>query len=97
MSHHNLEFGNAAAIQVILMLVLRNFVETPASIPAGMFSDRLSRKKVIVVAWFVYALFHLGFAFATGLWQPWLLFTLYGAHYDIIGGVSRTFVITQTG
>jgi len=79
-------------IQVVLMLVLLNVIEATVSLPAGMLSDRLGRKRVITLGWFIYALVYLGFALASNLWQIWLLFACYGIYYGIVEGVARAFV-----
>ena len=79
-------------IQVVLMLVLLNVIEAAVSLPAGMLSDRLGRKRVITLGWFIYALVYLGFALASSPWQIWLLFACYGIYYGIVEGVARAFV-----
>jgi MFS family permease len=82
----------APLIQVTFMLVLFNVTYALVSLPAGMLSDRLGRRRVIIVGWFVYVLVYLGFAGASELWQVWLLFACYGIYYGIVGGVARAFV-----
>ena len=79
-------------VQVVLMLVLLNVIEAAVSLPAGMLSDRLGRKRVITLGWFIYALVYLGFALASSPWQIWLLFACYGIYYGIVEGVARAFV-----
>lgn len=82
----------APLIQVTLMLVLLNVTYAVTSLPVGMLSDKLGRRRVIALGWFVYALVYLGFAVATELWQVWLLFAGYGIYYGITEGVARAFV-----
>ena len=79
-------------IQVTLMLVLLNITYSLVSIPAGMLSDKLGRRRVIIVGWFIYALVYLGFALATNLWSVWLLFAGYGIYQGVVEGVARAFV-----
>jgi len=55
-------------------------------------SDRLGRRRVIAVGWFIYALVYLGFALASEPWQVWLLFACYGVFYGMAEGVARAFV-----
>ncbi|MBA7668960.1 hypothetical protein ES703_77080 [subsurface metagenome] len=57
-----------------------------------MLSDRLGRKRVITLGWFIYALVYLGFALASSPWQIWLLFAGYGIYYGIVEGVARAFI-----
>jgi len=77
---------------ITMMLVLFNISYAVFSIPAGILSDRLGRRRVIALGWFVYALIYLGFAMASNLWQIWLLFAGYGIYYGMVEGVARAFV-----
>ena len=79
-------------IYVVLMLVLFNVTYAATSLPAGMLSDKLGRRRVITLGWFIYALVYLGFAMASELWQVWLLFACYGVYYGMVEGVARAFV-----
>jgi MFS family permease len=82
----------SSVVYVVLMLVLFNITYAVTSLPAGMLSDRLGRRWVIAVGWFIYALVYLGFAVASELWQVWLLFACYGVYYGVVEGVARAFV-----
>lgn len=82
----------SSVVYVVLMLVLFNITYAATSLPAGMLSDKLGRRRVIVVGWFIYALVYLGFALASSLWEVWLLFASYGIYYGIVEGVARAFV-----
>ena len=85
----NLDFSVA---QILLLFIVFNLVYALAAVPAGLVSDRLGRKRVIIVGWSIYALAYLGFALASAPWQVWMLFILYGLYYGIAEGVSRAFV-----
>jgi len=82
----------SSVIYVVLMLVVFNFAYAATSLPAGVLSDRLGRRRVITLGWFIYALVYLGFAVASELWQVWLLFACYGVYYGTVEGVARAFV-----
>ncbi len=82
----------SSVIGVVLMLVVLNLTYAITSLPAGMLSDRLGRRGVIALGWFIYALVYLGFAVASEMWQVWLLFAGYGVYYGIVEGVARAFV-----
>jgi len=58
----------------------------------GILSDKLGRRRVIILGWFIYVLVYLGFAVSSSLWQIWLLFACYGIYYGIVEGVARAFV-----
>jgi MFS family permease len=82
----------SSVLGVTLMLVLFNISYALISLPAGVLSDRLGRRRVIILGWFIYALVYLGFALASELWQVWLLFAGYGLYYGVVEGVARAFV-----
>jgi len=79
-------------VQVVLMLVLFNVTYAAVALPSGIISDKLGRRQVIILGWFIYALVYLGFAVASSLWLIWLLFACYGIYYGITEGVARAFV-----
>lgn len=83
---------NVPLIGVTLMLVLFNVTYAAISLPSGILSDKLGRKRIIALGWFIYALAYLGFAVSTQTWHIWLLFAVYGIYYGITEGVSRAFV-----
>jgi MFS family permease len=77
---------------IMLMLILFNIVYAISSMPAGMLSDRLGRRRVIALGWGICALSYLGFALASAWWQVWILFTLFGLYHGTTDGVLRAFV-----
>jgi MFS family permease len=83
--------GNSV-LYILLMLILFNVVYSAVSAPAGILSDRMGRRRIIVLGWLVYALTYLGFAVASTSWHLWLLFGFYGVYYGIAEGVARAFV-----
>jgi len=83
--------GNCV-LYILLMLVLFNIIYSTVAIPAGILSDKLGRRRIIVLGWLVYALTYLGFAMTSASWQIWLLFALYGVYYGLAEGVARAFV-----
>jgi MFS family permease len=83
--------GNSL-IFVALILVMFNLIYSSVSAPAGMLSDKLGRRRLIMLGWVIYAVVYLGFAVANASWQVWFLFAAYGAYYAVTEGVSRAFV-----
>lgn len=75
------------AIWVALHVVKMGF-----SVPGGILSDRIGRKKVIVTGWIVYALVYGGFAFASSQWHAWALFMVYGIYFGLTEGVEKALV-----
>jgi len=82
----------APLLQVVLMVVLHNAAYAAFSLPMGILSDKLGRRRVIALGWLIYALVYLGFAVSSNIWQIWLLFACYGIYYGVVEGVSRAFV-----
>lgn len=81
-----------SAFHILLLLVLFNIVYASLSGPAGILSDKLGRKAVIVAGWAVYALIYFGFGFASGPGMVLALFVAYGVYYGAAEGVSRALV-----
>ncbi len=81
-----------SVLQIVIMLIVFNAAYAAVSLPAGKLSDRLGRKKVIVLGWSIYAGIYLGFALTSAVWQVWLLFAGYGVYYGLVEGVARAFV-----
>jgi MFS family permease len=69
-----------------------HIVKMGTSIPGGVISDKIGRKKVIVTGWIVYALVYAGFAFADSQWQAWALFAVYGIYFGLTEGVEKALV-----
>jgi MFS family permease len=79
-------------LQIMGMLLTFNAVYTLLAGPAGMLSDRLGRKVLILAGWVFYGLIYLGLAFSTTGAQVWLLFGLYGIYYAMTEGAAKAFV-----
>lgn len=79
-------------IQVVIMLILFNVTYALTALPMGTLSDRVGRKRLILLGWSIYALVYLGFALASNIWQTWLLFAGYGLYYGAFEGAGKAFV-----
>jgi len=71
------------------MLAVFNLVYTLVSTPAGMISDKIGRKKLIIGGWTMYALIYLGFALAKNVTHIWLLYVAYGLYYGMAYGTAK--------
>ena len=69
-----------------------NLIYTLVSMPAGSLSDRIGRRRVILIGFAVYSLCYAGFAFASKAWHAWLLFGIYGIYYGMTEGVIRAYI-----
>ena len=83
--------GIPIALIPLLWIVL-HFVKMSTSVPGGVWSDKIGRRRVIVTGWMVYALIYLGFGFSSNIWQIWGLFALYGIYFGLTEGVEKAFV-----
>jgi MFS family permease len=75
----------------ILWFVL-HLSKTIFSIPGGILSDRIGRRGVMIIAWTVYGLVYLGFAFASNTYHIWVLFFIYGLFFGLSEGTERAWV-----
>jgi MFS family permease len=85
------DLGISVALLPMLWVVL-HLVKSSSSVPAGIVSDRLGRRGVIVTGWMIYALVYLGFGLAHAAWQAWALFIIYGLYFGLTEGVEKAFV-----
>jgi MFS family permease len=83
--------GVPVALLPIIWVVL-HIVKMAFSVPGGVLSDRIGRKKVIISGWTVYALVYGGFAAANQHWHAWALFALYGIYFGLTEGVEKALV-----
>ncbi|MBK5289636.1 MAG: MFS transporter [Acidimicrobiia bacterium] len=77
---------------VVMVYVLYNLTYALLSYPAGVVSDRLSRRAVFGVGLVVFSVAYLGFGLTDGAGWMWILLPLYGAYTALTDGVSRAWV-----
>jgi MFS family permease len=77
---------------VVAVYVLYNLTYALLSYPAGVVSDRRSRRVVFAVGLVVFSATYLGFGLTTTPAWLWLLLPLYGAYTALTDGVSRAWV-----
>jgi MFS family permease len=81
-----------SVVGVLGVWIVLNLAYSLASTPAGMLSDRVGRRKLLIAGWTLYLLVYLGFALATSGWQVWVLMAAYGLYYGLSEGVTKAFV-----
>ncbi|MFP4029732.1 MAG: MFS transporter [Candidatus Brocadiia bacterium] len=74
-----------------LLVFAMSVVHALFSTPAGIVSDKIGRKSVIVTAWVYYSAVYFGFAFAASTVAVYVLFAAYGLFYALSEGVERAF------
>ncbi len=81
-----------SVLQILGMLLTFNAIYTLLSSPAGVLSDRIGRKGLILAGWTIYGLVYLCLAFAKTGFQVWLFFSLYGIYYTLTEGTARAYI-----
>jgi MFS family permease len=77
---------------VILFYLAYNVVYSLISYPAARLSDRIGRKKILVLGYFIYGLVYLGFALNKSTSNFWLLFGAYGLYIGSTEGVEKALI-----
>ena len=77
---------------IFFLLAAFSLVASLLSLPMGIISDKIGRKKSIVFGWFLYAIVYFGFAWINNLNGIIILFLLYGVYYGFFEGVAKAYV-----
>lgn len=75
--------------EVILLYFLMNIVYMGAALPAGILSDQIGRKWLLVLGYGLYGLAYIGFANFNGRTEIITLFGVYGLYIGITEGVEK--------
>ena len=84
--------SDAFILQVMGMSLTFNAIYTVLAGPLGAWSDRVGRRRLILIGWLAYGLVYLGFAFSQTGWQVWMLYALYGLYYAATEGAAKALV-----
>jgi MFS family permease len=79
-------------LQIMGMSLTFNAVYSILSGPAGLLSDRIGRRKLLMAGWWVYGLIYLGFTLSRTGTGVWVLFGLYGIYYALTEGIAKALV-----
>lgn len=79
-------------VGITLAYALYNLVYSALSLPAGIVSDRRSRRTVFVVGLVPFAAAYVGLGLASSAAWVWVLLPLYGAFTALTDGVARAWV-----
>lgn len=80
------------AYLIPLLWMAFNLVYSVAAVPCGMLSDRIGRKKPLLIGFILYGFIYVGFGFAHRLVYVWLLMGAYGVFYGLTHGVMSAYV-----
>ena len=77
----------------ILLYVLFYVIYVIAAIPAGMLSDRIGRKPVLIASYLMFAIVSLGLIYTSSLYSVLPFFALYGVSFAMFDSVQRAYVV----
>ncbi len=81
-----------AVRDLLLIVIAFNIVDAVVSWPMGALSDRIGRRRLIAIAWGLYAVTYAGLALAGSPGAVLPLWLLYGAYYGVNEAVGRALV-----
>ncbi|MFA5056142.1 MAG: MFS transporter [Dehalococcoidia bacterium] len=89
-----LRAGNVgvSVFYVFLLLILYNLIYALVSFPIGRLSDRIGRKKIIVIGWSIYVVTYILMAVASSEWYMLIVAITYGLYAGLAEGVTKAFV-----
>ena len=79
-------------ILVVLAYVLFNFTYAIFSIPAGIISDKIGPKKVLLIGFLLFSAVYLFFGLAHSSLFLWFLFPVYGMYMALTEGVGKAYI-----
>ena len=79
--------------RTILLYVLFYTIYTICTIPAGIASDKIGRKPILITGYILFAALSIGLLFVSQLNTLVIIFVIYGVFYAMIDGVERAFVV----
>ncbi len=82
-----------SANEVVLVFAAYNATYVLSAYPAGVVSDRIGRKRVMLAGLAVFALVYFGFGLAKGPIAVWGLFLIYGLYQGLTDGTARAYVV----
>ncbi|WP_018131921.1 MFS transporter [Effusibacillus pohliae] len=78
--------------QIPLAYFAFNLTYSLLAMPAGILSDRIGRRSVLVAGYLIFAAIYLGFAFADQPAWIWALFLVYGVYYAATEGIQKAYI-----
>jgi len=77
---------------LILFYLVYNITYALVAYPAARLSDKIGRKKLLILGYLFYGLVYLGFAVNKSLVNFWFLFSLYGLYIGFTEGVEKALI-----
>jgi MFS family permease len=87
-------FSSIAVVAVVILTyVVYNITYSLFSMPAGMLSDRIGRRNVMIGGFLIFSIVYLGFAISNAGYIVWILFAIYGFYIAMTDGVSKAYAV----
>ena len=80
--------------QIPILYLSFNFIYALTSMPAGILSDRIGRKRIILAGFILFGFIYWGFANASEQKHIWGLFLLYGVFMGLTEGIQKAYLGT---
>ena len=80
--------------QIPLLYLSFNLIYSLVSMPAGILSDRIGRKRIILSGFLLFSFVYWGFAISSEKWHIWGLFMLYGVFMGLTEGIQKAYLGT---
>lgn len=77
---------------IFFLLAIFSLVASATSLPIGIISDKIGRKKLLLSGWILYTFVYIGFAKSSQIIEIIGLFLLYGIYYGLTEGVAKAYV-----
>jgi len=78
---------------VLLCYIVYNIVFALGAFPAGIVSDRVGRRDLMLWGFLIFATVYMGFALTPGNLYIWPLFVIYGLYAALTDGIGKAYVI----
>ncbi|HYM91684.1 MAG TPA: MFS transporter [bacterium] len=76
-------------VPIILAYAAYNLIYALSAYPAGVLSDRIGRRPMVVAGFVFFAAVYAGFAVIGAAWQFWTLMAIYGVYMGLTDGLTR--------
>ncbi|MBW6470787.1 MAG: MFS transporter [Methanosarcinaceae archaeon] len=78
---------------VLLCYIVYNIANAIGSYPAGVLSDRIGRRSLMLWGFLIFAAVYIGFALMPANIYVWPLFAIYGIYAAFTNGVAKAYVV----
>jgi len=86
------KYLGGSLINVLLFYLIYNLFYSIFSFPAGYLSDKIGRKRLLVLGYLFYGFVYIGFALIRNINLFWLLFSLYGLYIAFTEGIEKALI-----